>query len=818
MGATRRILLLAALLGQGLLALAAAAQQQAAPVVTSAPPAGFEDLEKPQTTLLDVLFLGRVIQGIPATFDPQFTTFERPLDLIARLTEVSNSEPVLRALSQPLPNNANLLCRRQKEQDEECGRLSPQVAGIILDANRFRAELFVNPAYLKQGTNVDKFLPPPSGGEFVFMALDGAIAGSHGNEAQYSLRQETIIGNGPNRLVANTAKSESGPFNFDALRGERDDGTWRYSAGLFRNRPLSAISDMNLVGLSVNTQTDTLVDKGLADPNQLSIFLPRRSQVRVIRDGRLLFSQIYEAGNQMIDPRLLPDGAYEVVLQITEAGGGTREERRFFVKQEAIPSKDLPFFFFDVGRLTRFTGQSMFPEVTTIPVGRAGTRQRVSQGFALGGDVVVSDEDALGEFSVIDINRDWLGRYAIFGTTNKDLGLTATFTATVEDFNLSGGLRHIWSGGRDDDFGILRELTTNQTQASAAVFRAIGEGSIGVRGAITRREEAPNTWSVGPNFRYPVLQFGYWQLDFLADAEQSSRETFVFFRLNLRGNTFTESYSFTSGYQGVSERGSTDPRNRSGFVNRADTSRTFQDMIDDDDLTLSAGIGREPQRSNLTTAADYRHARGRANGAIDFTNSSQQSYTNSYNLNVATNVLGGGLFSARDRDFSFGGADQGDAGIIVAIRGDAPDNEFVVYVDGAVKGRLRAGERRTIIAPSYKTYDVRIASLGGGNVHYDNNSRRLTVYPGNVATAVWTVQTVVPAFGRIMKRNGQPFAFARVEGAVEPSFTDDLGYFQVEVPETTVLRFQSQEESCTVPVELPKERPDFVRLGTLTCQ
>jgi hypothetical protein len=818
MRATRRIVLLAALLGQVLLACIASAQQPASPVVTAAPPAGFEDLEKPQSTLLDIIFLGRAIQGVPATFDPQFTTFEKPLDLIARLPEVANSEPVLRALSQPLPNNAGLLCRRQKEQDEECGRLAPQVAGIILDANRFRAELFINPAYLKQGTTVDKFLPPPSSGEFVFMNLDGALAGSHGSEAQYSLRQETIVGRGANRLVANTQKSESGPFNFDALRAERDDGVWRYSAGLFRNRPISAISDMNLIGLSANTQTDTLVDKGLADPNQLSIFLPRRSQVRVIRDGRLLFSQIYEAGNQMIDPRLLPDGAYEVVLQITEAGGVTREERRFFVKQEAIPTVDLPFWFFDIGRLARFTGDSMFPEVTTIPVGRAGTRRRVSQGLALGGDAVVSSEDALGEFSVIDINRDWLGRYAAFGTTNKDFGLSANFTATMGSFNLSGGLRQVWSGGRDDDFGILRELTTNQTQASAAIFYAVGDGSVGVRSTVTRREEAPNTWSVGPNFRYPVLQFGVWQLDFLADAEQSNRETFVFFRLNLRANTFSESLSLTSGYQGVSERGSSDPRNRSGFVNRADASRTFQNMLDDDDLTLSAGIGREPQRSNLTTAADYRHARGRANGAIDFTNSSAQSYTNSYNLNVATNLLGGGLLSAGERDFSFGGADQGDAGIIVAIRGDAPGNEFVVYVDGAIKGRLRAGERRTIIAPSYKTYDVRIASLGGGNVHYDNNSRRVTVYPGNVATAVWTVQTVVPAFGRIMKRNGQPFTFARVEGAVEPSFTDDLGYFQVEVPETTVLRFQSQEENCTVPVELPKDRPDFVRLGTLTCQ
>jgi hypothetical protein len=816
MGAWQRILLLAALLVAAL-PHARAPAQPAPPVVSSTPPPGFEDLEKPQSTLLDVVFLGRVIQNIPATFDPQFTTFERPLELVAKLPEIRDAEPVLKALGAPLANNANLLCRRQKEDEEDCGRLSPEIAGIIFDANRFRAELFVNPRYLKEGTTVDKFLPPPTSEGFVFVGLNGALAGSHGSEAQYSLRQETIVGRGPTRLVGETQKSETGTFTFDGLRGEHDEGTWRYTGGLFRNRPLGAVSDLNLLGISINTQTDTLVDKGLADPNQLAVFLPRRAQVRVLRDGRLLFSQVLEAGNRTIDPRLLPDGAYEIVLQINEGGGATREERRFFVKQEAIPSRDLPFYFFDLGRLTRLRGDTMFPEITTIPVARGGARYRVDPNYALGGDVLTSDSEALGEVSVIDINRDWLGRYALFATTNMDLGVSGTATASLGDFNLSASLRRIWSGGQGEDDGILRELAVSQTQASAAVFQLVGEGSVGLRASVTERDESDRSWSVGPNFRFPVAQYGAWQLDFLGDASHSERETFVFFRLNLRMNTFNEGLSATSGYQGVNDRTTPDRRNRSGFVNRVDASRAFENMLDDDDLTLNAGIGREPQRSSLTAGADYRHARGRANGAIDFSNTSANSYTNSYNLNVATNLLGGNLLNGQ-RDFGIGGADTGDAGLIVAVRGDAPESEFVVYVDGAVKGRIRAGDRRTIIVAAYKTYDVRIAALGGGNVHYDNNSRRLTVFPGNVATAVWTVQQVVPAFGRVLLADGKPLAFARIEGAVEPSFTDDLGYFQVELPAAAVLRFQKQVGTCSLPVELPKERTEFVRLGTLTCE
>jgi outer membrane usher protein FimD/PapC len=241
-------------------------------------------------------------------------------------------------------------------------------------------------------------------------------------------------------------------------------------------------------------------------------------------------------------------------------------------------------------------------------------------------------------------------------------------------------------------------------------------------------------------------------------------------------------------------------------------------VLADDDLSLAAGIGREPQRSTLTTGADYRHPRGRANGQLDFTNTSTESHTTSYNLNVATNVLGGNLLDT-SRSFGIGGSEFGDAAIIVSIDGEAPQNEFDVYVDGALKGRLRAGESRPVVLPAYKTYDVRIAARGDGSVHFANDSRRVTVYPGNVASAAWTVRQVTPAFGRVVDATGRPLAFARVEGAAEPSFTDDLGYFQVELPGATTLQFATNTGPvCTIPVAPPRDAAVFVRLGTLVCR
>lgn len=784
--------------------------------MSSAPPPGFEELDQPQSTLLDMVFLGRVVGNVPATFDRQFTTFERPLDLLAKLADVRDAEPVLRALSGRLPNNTERLCRRQKEDEEDCGRIAPEVAGIILDPARFRAELFINPKYLRQGVSADKFLPPPSGRDFAFVGLTGALAGSRGNSATYNFRQDSRFGAGATRLVTQSQKAENGPLTFDGLKGEHDEGTWRYTAGLFRTQPLASIGELGLLGLSLNTTTDTLVDRGAADPNQLAVFLSRRAQVRVLREGRLLYSQIYEAGNQVIDPRLLPDGAYEVTLQINEGGGAVREEKRFFVKQEAIPTEGTPFYFFDAGRLVRNTFTGLFPTVSTEPVARVGTRQRIAPSWALGGDILSTTQEALAEFSVIQINADFLGRYAVFGTTHQDVGASVSLSAAVDDYNYSIFARKVRANHADSGGGVLRSLTLDNLQLSTAVFRSIGEGSLGLRAQLTESEGQPRSYAFGPSFRYPLFTQGIWRVDFLADALQSDREKSIFFRLNLRANTFSESLSIESGSQYGRENNSLDAYNRFGASNRIDGSKNFRDILGDDDLTATLGAGRAPTGESMLAAADYRNPRGRFNGAVERTDSGT-GIGRTYNMNVATNVLGGN-FLGGDGTVAYGGADIGESALVVAIRGDAPENEFVVYVDGAVKGRLRAGERRTIIVAAYKTYDVRIASLGGGNVHYDNDSRRLTVYPGNVASTTWLVRQVTPAFGRILDGRGQPLVFARIEGGVEPSFTDDLGYFQVEVPGATTLKVLPRSgAACEFPVEPGKDTESYVRLGVLTC-
>src|SRR5207247_1591607 len=134
-------------------------------------------------------------------------------------------------------------------------------------------------------------------------------------------------------------------FLVDNFVAEVDEPGTRYSGGLFWAPGIDLTGQRKILGVGVGTQFDTRVDRDQVFGNQLIVFLAQRSRVDILRDGRLLTSRSYEAGNQALDTAGLPDGSYEVVLRIQEFGGGAREERRFFIKNARIAPLDQPVYF-----------------------------------------------------------------------------------------------------------------------------------------------------------------------------------------------------------------------------------------------------------------------------------------------------------------------------------------------------------------------------------------------------------------------------------------------------------------------------------------
>ena len=64
-----------------------------------------------------------------------------------------------------------------------------------------------------------------------------------------------------------------------------------------------------MYGFGVGSQLDSRADGDQIAGAPLVVFLAHRSQVDILRDGRLLSSRFYDAGNQTLDTAYLPQGA-----------------------------------------------------------------------------------------------------------------------------------------------------------------------------------------------------------------------------------------------------------------------------------------------------------------------------------------------------------------------------------------------------------------------------------------------------------------------------------------------------------------------------
>ncbi|AMN46918.1 hypothetical protein ACG33_07375 [Steroidobacter denitrificans] len=775
------------------------------------PPPGFDDLDDPQRTLIDLVILGRTIQGVAVALQGATLRFEEPLRLLAEIKEIDDSQQLLQTLSGPLPTNEQLVCHAHAADQENCGRLEPRVAGIIYDRERFRAELFINAAFVRSEVGVDIFLPSPPTEEFAFSQLFGSASGSMDGTTRISLHQELQVGAGATRLVASTFLSNEEALLIDALRLEHDRKLWRYTLGRFFAPSLAAISDLNMLGISIRTHTDGLVDKKLTDPDQLAVFLNRRAQVRVLREGRVLLSQTLAPGHQTVDQQRLPDGSYQVTLQILEEGSAPREEVRFFVKEYDVPSARTPFYFFDAGRIVNFTRSRLDADDPMYAL-RVGARWRVANNLALGGDLLGGTQAQLAEFSASRLGEHWSARWASFASNFGNFGIDSRLTAHTGQWHPSLMLRKVWSGDGASADSFIYELARSQTRASISLAGPIGEAILSSSFSLSDSQFG-RSHSASMHLRYPCSLNGALNSDILFDIGYADGTVVASLGLTGRFGRPSRTLDVTSGYRIIDGRRSAGPTDHSGDFQTASLSGYFEPSGAHRIQAMMAA-DRTPDGHNLQVQGDYQGGLGQLSAASNVGRLGNIS-TASYDVNFQTGLYATRLLST-DRAFGMGGS-SGNAAILVGIEGSAPDNIFHVYIDGVERGALRAQEQLTVTVPAYHTYDIRISATGTRAVTYDQGARHVTLFPGNVAHYTWRAAVVIPAFGRIIGSDGEPLRNVQIKGAAITVFTDERGYFTAELPVTATLRFLHPRAGCEIPVTIDDPSALFVRLGILRC-
>jgi len=813
--------------------------------LTGSVPAGFEELAAPQRGLIDVYFGQQRITRQMATYTPETISFDHPDAIVAALPESADPGLLRQDLAGSLPGHGDRLCRYSS--DDGCGALEPATVAVLFDQAGFRADVFVNSRLLvAQPVVAERYLPPADSGFSVLQNVMTTAAGSEQTGAMFYLGSFTTIAYDDTRLVGEASYTDDESLTFDRLFVQRDRERFEYAGGLFRTsgRAFSFSGEQQLGGARFASTLNTRTDLGLAYGTPIALSLASRARVDLIKDGRLVNSRFYDAGNQMVDTSMLPEGAYDLLIRITE-GGATREETRFFSKSSRLPPLDQPLYQVEAGALLERTADGLLPEDTGEWLARFGHSRRLTQTFGVDGGIAATGTDQLFELGVFQM--DALAALGA-GTDAFYEVQAAAFvgSGSSRGVSLSGQLRFgsIYAGldARSvtsdrqyegafvdpelapEPFGIdnaaLIPPSVYQSRATlipqpldqanlTVQFPFLG-GVAGIIASEVRRDGVEDVSRQSLTFRRSLLRTRPGALELRADLnfESDKVQALVGVRLHLRRDRWSGEVTPRYRYDDLRPNGDS-PH---GYQVDAATHWSDPDFAGGE-LRLATNAAVQRDVDTFGAAADFNNRFAQTRVSVDRFQGPEFEDT-SWAGTVFTSVLGDG------DQWAVGGQNTSDAAILVTLEGRSPDTEFDVLVDGYSRGSARGGATTALHLPAYRTYEVRVRPRRSAFVQFDDSVRAVTLYPGNVVRLEWEVKSLFVVLGRVVDADGAGIANATINGVQGMAATDAEGFFQAEVSaagEVVDLEFQTAAGRCSVSAPIIEQRQGVAFLETLTC-
>ena len=815
---------------------------------TTTPPPGFEDLIGVQNTQADVYFQGQPLVSTFVEFDLERIWFLTPEEVVAAIPTLKNPEAVLAVISGELERNSDLLCSVRVRTN--CGVLNPDVAGVIFNEGKFRLDLFVHADELEVQLVVgDRYLPAPSVSFSTLHDLSLSASGQFDND-RYNFAGESFLSRGAARGRVRYGLTNSGPTLDEAsLQWDRRDREFEFGAFRAARGNSLFVNDRRLLGVrwGSSTKTRTDLDNALATP--IFVFLERRSRVDILRDGQILDSRFYDAGNHQLNTTRLPDGAYDITVKTVNADGSESLESHLFVRDSLLPPLGEQQFFVEAGAFTQAYGSSL-PRTTGGGWLRAGASRRLSEGFAIEAETLISNEVSLLQGGAYLIGRGWQVHAGVMASERGDSGFSLRGQWQRKGYGLSFNVQHLDSrsptqlGGRFDpliagniDFDseeLTRELFAPQsilggsfTQASASLSfplripflrGKVSQGRANLRARYNNRDFGGATSGIGFNYNAPLFKRRNIAADLnfegLYANDRSLVRLGVDFRWRDRGQSALVRPELVTS-QAVDPF--TDERESltfnpalNAFWNRNVHTENYGDFTEN--LYLTHDNTRSVLGSRLSSQSKYGFSE------LDLAYQNSRGSSGRDGLTYATNSRLS-LVSTEGKS-ALGGGNSQLAAIVVEIDGDLPGTDFRVIIDSRVSGYASSDKRAVVSVRPYETYTVRVQPDGDSILGYDERSIDVTLFPGNVHRLVFSARALHVLVSQALLPDGSPVShgkFVNVEGF---GATDAEGWFQVEVDHRQALQVRLPSgEYCELmqPPEDPQDQ-NLAVVDALVCR
>lgn len=776
------------------------------PVKMAGVPAGFQFLLEKQTTAIDVFFGGVYITTTLATYSPSDIEFHEPEEIVSRLNNLLTPQQVIHALTGSIDSHVGEVCYRSTDSD--CGKLQPDEVGVIFDEGRFRADLFINPNLLSiQQQDFQRYLPRSESGFSHINALTLLYTGGDSGEDVIALNGQTLLSHEQQRLISSwgysSSDAEGDALSVRTFYWQMDDHDVQYQAGWFTSeaRFLSFLPSEELLGFRYSTSLKARTDLSFTNGTPIQLYLPNRSRINIFKDGRFYSTAVYDPGNQLLDTSTLPEGAYEIEMEIVDLAGNKERVTRFFTKSPRLAPLDQDLYFLEIGDLQSSLVGETFPDSEGELIIQGGYSHRITDVLGINVGMSVNSTELLIETGFYYLD-DWFDlEPKILLGSGKDYGYSLQGFGRYQDWSMSYYFKRVWS---DNGFDLTEDtffrVASALKQHQVTLGHPLWGGNLQGRYSISQPADAETSETSSIAYSRPLPFWSNWgRLNFQSEFTRSDKDRLVMFRLDW-------SWRQDSVYHNANmqlRREELDDYKANLF--RAGYSGNWLDEdLWQEDVGLSWHAEKDLDNDVYGVSANAQNYYGSAMLTADYRNTLDGSYK-IYSAQVSSSFAGEG------KRWGVGGKQYGMGAIVVDVKNQTnPEAVYSLQVNNLSYGEIPAGKRLVIPVVPYQTYDVTIKDVGTSYVSFERPTQTATIYPGNVKAFSWEARSLVVLIGRVVRQVPgcldeaeascwDPLIFARARNVNDFAATNTDGYVQTEVYRTSkFISFTKRGEECKV--------------------
>ena len=736
-------------------------------------PAGFESLAGPQTLTVDLIFNANNVGPVSVTGNSEEFVFDDPDFVVALLPDLEDPDAVGALLQLPLPSNVRLICYRENDPPG-CGVVDATPIAAIFNEDLLLVELFLAPELQSvQARNRVRYLPPPDDRTTTILSLNAVASDYEGRDSAIDISAGALAGFGSGSLeVEIDYSSRTERQRLREFRVTKHFTDTELNAGSYPLHPGGALTSLDILGVSYQSSLKTRVDLEQAFSSELVVYLPRRAVVQLVINDRVYSGISYAAGNQVLDTSSLPEGTYQLDLQIVDPISGTRTEQRLFTKSTVIPPRDQSLFRFTAGAPLRFSEERIFPEIQNDYVFNATTSRRIDDRSAYSLGLLQFGEDSFAQASYINLSQQLSFKADASVGSHNTRALSASAAWFNKDLSINLGAEWYETDNvvPDDDEVLSQFYPSDFQQFGVSINRSFKKHSVGARTTLRREDgvnndNATNQYAVF--YRRPIFRrkgmSGFFDATFQDDSidRRLVLQTRVFFeRLPFTGSLRAEASNddrvgteFLAGADGRWQSPQDKPiRFKSGFyAERSDEKLS---------AGVSGGVTHPWYRADLST------------DRVDNGNGSPITDT------VATFAAHLGV----DRQGAALGSDEFlQSGFIVDIQGEPDGALFDIVVNSVKVSTGRIGVRQFVGLQPYETYRLQLVphsvlSNGLGNEEFE-----FTLYPGHIHRVKLEAIREILLVATLVDSSGQLITDAIINRGPNPLLIGEDGFLQAEL-------------------------------------